>query len=174
MLWLCYAICVRASPAIPGLGFLCVKYPGIVGGPVWTESVLVCCSSAVRVYLLGSNKQEGESWFQKWHIGQETLSFTDFLSFYWERKCTPSASESESIFWLVNMSNRISDPEERETTALTTHYKIYFSFFVCVLHALPRLCPTSETAPLKSGCLFLKRVCRLSISEATVSTIVWQ
>lgn len=55
------------------------------------------------------------------------------------------------------------------------HMLIYFfSFLQVFLDALPRLCPTTETAPLKSGCLFLKRVCSLPISEATVSTIVWQ
>lgn len=83
---------------------------------------------------------------------------------------------SESVLWLVNRSNRMSEPEEREARALITCYMIsVFPFWVCsFLDALPRLCPTTETAPLKSGCLFLKRVCSLSISEATVSTIVWQ
>ncbi|TNN54979.1 hypothetical protein EYF80_034847 [Liparis tanakae] len=45
---------------------------------------------------------------------------------------------------------------------------------VCVSlceHAIPRLWPTTETAPVKSACLCLKRAWSVLISEATVSTM---
>lgn len=54
---------MHASPVIPGPDFLSEKYPGIVVGQVWTESV-PACGSLSGIYLRGSYKQEEKHGFK--------------------------------------------------------------------------------------------------------------
>lgn len=164
-------------PVIPGLHFLQAVFPDIAAGPAVSGSAPVCSSCESRTLQKGpfaKKKKKIMPYRLPYHVFKSNYFWH---SLYWEIKVHPFSS-----FWVSPLICEQVEQDQwswKHTKPFITHSAVQFqpTTFDCYSmfgHALPRLWPTTETAPTNSGWRCLKSVCRRLISEATVSTMVWQ